>query len=359
MRSKSRRRGIALASLLLAALGACLVFLAGGVRGPMVFVGPPSQISEERDIRAQLDWRPPPRLAGESLTAALRDPADPEASELMPVEDLGLIVDCRSRQRCPAGATCWLGDSGRLGCYRSNCSSAIQAPEECGPGKTCEIVDRVRGVRRCVDSGSVPEGAVCRRSEHADPASSCAQGLSCLRSRCRRLCRGDGDCPRAACLRGSDGDGTCVPTCASEQDCMPGYSCVTMSSSPLRRCVLVLKPPPGETSCTADSTCTAGRRCESGLFEDVLVSMCKPACDAATPCAGGMACAKISGGPHGVCVTICDPTDPTACEAPARCVSLDEASGQWGCRTGSYSERPGVHLTRARGNFSDPVADPI
>jgi hypothetical protein len=265
------------------------------------------------------------------------------------------IADCWAAMKCPPGSTCWLGDDGSLGCYRSNCSSALEAGEQCGSGRTCETIDRARGIRRCVAAGRVSEGGLCADPEFAGLEASCAAGLLCWRNHCRRLCRQDDECS-GACAKVNAADAICVPACKSEQDCRSGYSCLAVSPSTVPICVRPL-PAIGH-GCLPDRagvrSCGVGMACDFALAQDLLLSACRPVCDDRTPCPTGSSC-WTSGPAGGVCVRSCDPAGAD-CAGQESCAALDAGGQRWGCRLLPHADRPGVPLERSRGHFSDPLA---
>jgi hypothetical protein len=120
--------------------------------------------------------------------------------------------------------------------------------------------------------------------------------------------------------------------------------------------VLVREDHPGEVCRPDGAGCGSGQRCEFALAEDELVSACRPTCSVTSACPDAMVCASGPGGD--LCLARCDPARPT-CPGRESCVALDAAGREWGCRLMPFAERPGVHVSRARGHFSDPTSTPL
>jgi hypothetical protein len=202
----------------------------------------------------------------------------------------------------------------------------------------------------------VPEGGVCQLSEFARERLSCAPGLECWLSHCRRLCEPKAGCAKGACVRVNAAESVCVPPCTSDAECrVEGFACVAFAGGG-RTCLKTATFPDTKT-CRPDVTsCAPGERCDYVVAEDTLVSVCRPTCSDASPCPGNGICLP-DGDQGSLCVRPCDPHGPR-CPARESCVPLDPAGSRHGCRLVPYGDRPAVHASRIQGNFGDPVAEP-
>jgi hypothetical protein len=308
----------------------------------------------------------PPSLAGPAGIPKLATLPD-RAPDLEPPSTEGeagfgavkaAIADCWSSKTCPAGSTCWMGDDGQLGCFNANCTGGPESVQQCGPERTCEVIDRRRGLRRCVAAGATREGGICQPGEFARARLACAPGLTCWRGHCRRVCDAKTGCDNGVCARVNGTDWACVPSCNFDSECkVEGWACVTLDERGARTCLRAGHGREGRACRPDTASCAAGERCDFVIKEDTLLSACRPRCDASRACPGGMACATTAGEAGGVCLRACDPQG-RRCPAPESCVPVDAAGQTWGCRIAPYAERPGVHGSRAKGQFSDPVAEP-
>jgi hypothetical protein len=315
---------------------------------------PPATAETRPAPRTLAATAPVPRLNPELIGAPDAGPP-PAGGETGTGAIKSAIADCWTNKTCPAGSTCWMGDDGRLGCFTSNCSGGPDGIGQCGADRTCSVIDRKRGVRRCVTAGAVPEGGVCQLSEFARERLSCAPGLECWLSHCRRLCEPKTGCAKGACVRVNAAESVCVPPCTSDAECrVQGFACVAVAGGG-RTCLRMATFPDAKT-CRPDVTsCAPDERCDYAVAEDTLISACRPTCSDAAPCPGGGIC--VPGEQGNVCVSPCEPHGPR-CPPRESCVPLDPAGSRFACRLVPYGDRPAVHTSRIQGNFNDPVAEP-
>ena len=168
------------------------------------------------------------------------------------------------------------------------------------------MIDRRRNVRRCVDAGTVPEGAPCLDAEFADCSLSCAPGLVCWSARCRAACRGDADCGSGACVKVNGADHACVASCRTDADCRHSApSCVGLQAGSPKVCITQAA---GQSECRPDdeTSCKPGQRCDVSLVRETLLSRCRAACDDGAPCGAGALCVKEGGTDKGTCLKAVD-----------------------------------------------------
>ncbi len=204
----------------------------------------------------------------------------------------GICLGCGTDSDCPIGAVCGVAGA---------CAFECESDGDC-PNGTCYTAQGLCGQRRCSVDGDCPsgtaclEGGLCGRVSCPDPCAPnpcdainrsvcvaegtghrcecdpgytldangacvlpdpgpCTGGLSCLGSRCADAdangfqCALDSDCGAGQTCSTALPSGICTG-CASTDDCPAGHTCLA------GRCL---------ASCTNDSGCHPGMRCNNGF----------------------------------------------------------------------------------------------
>lgn len=184
--------------------------------------------------------------------------------------------------------------------------------DRCATGETCGV--DATGTPRCALPGDAPEGALCQSAgpdeAEPDPAVRCAETLGCLRvagvSRCLRFCdpaaREDTCRPQGNIAVGPGGvQIRDLARCAAVLPDRPEIGLCVLPCRPDRRpdCA----PPADEAGdCPAyPDDCPDPTAC--GLAPAAPFALCVPTgdapldapCDATTPCAPGLLCARLDG----------------------------------------------------------------
>jgi hypothetical protein len=218
---------------------------------------------------------------------------------------------------CPVGEVCSAatGTTGQAAC--GFCASAASFATGRALGEVCEDAGQCgSGDCRPIGPGGVNLCTQACDNDGGCPATSfrCESGACTPGPRGGLLdpCTVESDCSRSATCVGAEGARYCTVNCDGDADCGLLARCDTASSPP--RCVVSLAP--AGAACTDDDACASGA-CVAGS--------CAVACDPRSPCAPGLACARLEGGAY--CVP---PSAPPAGAMPGG-----------GCRAGSVRSAPG------------------
>ena len=271
----------------------------------------------------------------------------------------GDSIDCESGL-CLAG----LDEEGRCSAFCDATKSPCPAPAACAGGLCVQAGDRPIGAP-CLSPFEC-EGMYCmalqdtpRCSAECGAANPCPGNALCRRFEVNDQCLADSDCGGQKCVPLAEG-GIGLCGCSSDADCEGREVCGAISGGldkvcQLEFCVLLTAKGKLGDFCDDGHPCSAGLGCDDGETAYGLCHVpCQPpgacadgacdwragsgapagfctdpavgaptgeACSATEPCAAGLACAQVSGGPPR-CYSDCDMKTGLGCEGPLECVDL-------------------------------------
>jgi hypothetical protein len=253
---------------------------------------------------------------------------------------LSCHVRCVDDTNCTDGSFC-LEVEGVAVCARSNCTSPLNAADECAnagvDGGTC-FAER-NGAFYCSAAGEAERGESCEVN------GDCAVGLTCVDNRCSPFCGDDNDCGQEECVfvLGNDDFGVCGQGCPgfdTFDECADGTGCFPVTPDE-GICIERGETPVGD-ECVTQEECVPFSSCSQ--LDTSLPQTCTAWCDLtlAQPdreCDAGQICIGVGGAefPHiGGCFDGCTPfATPagTGCgqDGVRSCIPQDDAQQRGVC----------------------------
>lgn len=233
---------------------------------------------------------------------------------------------CSTDGDCPPGQGCVPDrETRRFECMTSEC----EEDAHCFPGFACRSLSGGTSnlvIRRCVPEGVRQEGETCD-SAHVSRASTCREGLRCIRQVCTAPCRLDDprSCPAGyECTDSLDGPG-CVPDC-QKLGCPRGQECKRLNTHEYQCLSHVSGTCP-------EMPCAEGERCNQHVWRGRGAFWCARLCNPLRPdgCPPGHVCGNGGGGTS-TCYRACDHTDLDSCGEGWMCATVSEDFTLWGCQ---------------------------
>jgi hypothetical protein len=176
----------------------------------------------------------------------------------------------------------------------------------CGDGETCDLLSGVKQCRGAIGSGGYT--TECQSSDDCAAGFSCIQVLLLGRSECLKWCDGHDDCdgPGGACDLGISFDGvdipgatTCTPQCdpVTSEGCPAGWGCHVYQRNDASGSETICAPAGAGgqgATCSAEDECAPGFTCITSLAQCLQNCPFAPLGD---ECSGGTTCSSYDDHP--------------------------------------------------------------